>query len=82
MILVITEIYHAIHKYKKNHKIILKFNEMIAKNIYINFLWFLSLIILLNNEQYTDYLINLLITYYHVRYTWENQITKKHEQIL
>src|SRR5204862_5573483 len=69
MILVTTEIHHAIHKYKKSHKITLRFEKVIAENIYINFLQFLFLMILLNNKQYTDYLIDLLITYCHVRHT-------------
>ena len=38
VILVITEIHHAICEYEKNHKITLKFEEMIAENMYINFL--------------------------------------------
>ena len=69
MILVTTEIHHAIHKYKKSHKITLRFEEAVAENIYISFLQFSFLMILLNNEQYTDYLIDLLATYHHVRHT-------------
>ena len=38
VILVITEIHHAIHEYKKNHKITLRFEKAIAENMYINFL--------------------------------------------
>jgi len=82
MILVIIEIHHAICEYKKNHKIILRFEKIIAENIYIDFLWFLFLMILLNNEQYIDYLIDLLATYHHVRHTWKDQIVEKHEQKL
>ena len=38
MILVTIEIHHAICEYEKNYKITLKFEEMIVKSIYINFL--------------------------------------------
>ena len=69
MILVITEIHHAIYEYEKNHKITLRFEEAVVESMYINFLQFLFLMILLNNEQYTDYLIDLLAIYYCVRHT-------------
>ena len=38
MILVTTEIHHAIYEYEKNHKITLRFEEVITKSMYIDFL--------------------------------------------
>ena len=38
IILVTTEIHHAICKYEKNHKITLRFEEVVAENMYIDFL--------------------------------------------
>lgn len=82
MVLVTTGIHHAIREYEKGHRITLRFEGAVAESMYIGLLRSSPLMALLNNEQYTDYLVDLLATYRRVRHTWEDQVAERRERIL